>query len=322
MGDSGPEIATVGITIVGPPAREDSHAAALRSENSIATIQRSVELGSNFIDTSAEYDFGKSEEVVGRALKSFRREEIVLATKGGRVQGADGITCADQRPESIFRQIDASLRRLDTDWIDIYQLHGPDLETGTPVEESWAAMVKLKQQGKARYIGVCDFDVEMLARCESIHHIDSSQSPYNLVRRQAEADMFPWCVRHGVGIIVYSPMHLGLLSGSFDFSALSKEDGRRRSSWFSEPELSKNLTLVERLRPVAARHGKTVGQLAIAWTLANPGVDVAIVGARSPEQIRQTAPAADLRLSPDDMAQIDLILRGEVAVGGPAPEKM
>jgi aryl-alcohol dehydrogenase-like predicted oxidoreductase len=261
------------------------------------------------IDTAAEYGFGLSEVIVGKALQGLRRNEIFLATKGGRITSPNGLPQPDQRPVSILHQLDESLRRLGTDWIDLYQLHGPAVETGVPVEESWAAMAILKQQGKVRYIGLCDFDANVLARCEKIHHVDFAQTPYNLLRRGAEADIFRGCLRHDVGIIVYSPLHFGLLSGSFVFSALANADWRRRSSWFSEPELSKNLALVECLRVIAARHGKTVGQMAIAWTLANPAVNAAVVGVRRPSQAEQNLGAMVWHLSDVDLAEIEAVFR-------------
>ena len=275
---------------------------------SIAAIHRALDLGVNWIDTAAVYGAGHSEEVVGRALKGHVREQVFVATKCGRIPQPDGPPKGDLRPVSIRAELEASLRRLGTEYIDLYQFHWPDNETGTPVEESWATMAALCEEGKIRYAGVSNFDVPLLERCEAVRHVDSLQPPYSLLRRDAEAELLPWCLRNGTGVVVYSPMQAGLLSGTFSMDRVAEDDWRRRSPYFQEPALSRNLAFVERIRPIAERHGKTPGQLAIAWTLMNPAVTSAIVGARRPSQVEQNVGAAGWRLTPEEMAEIEAAL--------------
>ncbi len=192
--------------------------------------------------------------------------------------------------------------------MDLYQIHWPDTETGTPVEASWETLAALMAEGKTRYIGVSNFDVSLLRRCEPICHVDSLQPPYSLLRREIEREILPWCAEHGTGVIVYSPMQSGLLSGTFDLERLAPDDFRRNSPWFQEPQLSRALALVERLRPIAARHGREVGQLAVAWTLMRPGVTAAIVGARRPAQVEENVGAMGWRLAAEEMAEIEAAL--------------
>jgi aryl-alcohol dehydrogenase-like predicted oxidoreductase len=304
LGRNGPELTTVGFgawAAGGPWAfgwgpQDDGE--------SIAAIQRALELGVNWIDTAAVYGFGHSEEVVGRALLEVPRDSVIVATKCGRVPGDAGVPRGDLRPDSIRKQLDDSLARLRVDYVDIFQIHWPETDTGTPIEDSWAAMASLVDKGKARWIGVSNFDVPLLDKCERIRHVDSLQPPYSLLRREAEADLLPWCERQGTGVVCYSPMQAGLLSGSFDVNRLAPDDWRRRSPMFQEPQLGQNLALVERLRPIAERRGKTVGQLAIAWTLMNPAVTAAIVGARRPSQVDTNVGAMGRRLTEEEMAEI------------------
>src|SRR5579871_4348609 len=297
LGHSGPEISTVGFGawaaggpwMVGWGPQSD--------DDSIAAIRRSLELGCNWIDTAAIYGLGHSEVVVGKAIQGLRRDEILVFTKCGRVPDENGRPHSDLRPDGIRQQLEDSLRRLNVDTIDLYQIHWHDNDTGTPIEESWQALDALQREGKIRYLGVSNFDVDLLARCEAIRHVDSLQPPYSLLRLDVGTEILPWCHKNGTGVIVYSPMQAGLLSGSFDLARVAEDDWRRRNPMFQEPQLSQNLAFVERLRPIAARHGKTVGQLAIAWTLANPAVTAAIVGARSPAQVEQNAGAMGWRLT-------------------------
>jgi aryl-alcohol dehydrogenase-like predicted oxidoreductase len=216
----------------------------------------------------------------------------------------EGVGHSDLRPGNIHREIEASLRRLGTDYVDLYQFHWPDNETGTPVEESWSAMLSLRERGKVRCVGVSNFDVPLLERCEALGHVDSLQPPYSLLRPEVGEEILPWCLRNGTGVIVYSPMQAGLLSGKFDFSRVAEDDWRRRNPYFQEPQLSRNLAFAEALRPIAARHGKTVGNLAVAWTLANPAVTSAIVGARNPAQVEENVQAMGWRLTDAEMGEI------------------
>jgi aryl-alcohol dehydrogenase-like predicted oxidoreductase len=305
LGKSGPEISTVGFGawaaggpwLVGWGPQSD--------DDSIAAIRRSLELGCNWIDTAAIYGLGHSEEVVGRAIRGLPREEFIIATKCGRIPDENGRPRSDLRPDGIRQQLEDSLRRLGIETVDIYQIHWPDNETGTPIEESWQTMAALQREGKVRCLGVSNFDVDLLSRCEAIQHVDSLQPPYSLLRRDVETEILPWCHKNGTGVVVYSPMQAGLLSGSFDMARVAEDDWRRRNPLFQEPQLSQNLAFVERLRPIAARHGKTVGQLAIAWTLHNPAVTSAIVGARRPAQVEENVAAMGWRLTGDEAAEIE-----------------
>lgn len=305
LGKSGPEISTVGFGawaaggpwLVGWGPQSD--------EDSIAAMRKSVELGCNWIDTAAIYGLGHSEVVVGNAIQDLKRDEVLIFTKCGRVPDEEGKPHGDLRPASIRQQVEDSLRRLKIETIDLYQIHWPDKETGTPIEESWQAMVELKQEGKVRYLGVSNFDTDLLSRCEAIHHVNSLQPPYSLLRRDIESDILPWCLENGTGVIVYSPMQAGILSGSFDIGRVAVDDWRRRNPFYQEPQLSQNLAFVERLRPIADRHDKTVGQLAVAWTLRHPALTAAIVGARRPAQVEENVGAMGWHLTDEEMAEIE-----------------
>jgi aryl-alcohol dehydrogenase-like predicted oxidoreductase len=292
-------------------------------EASIAAMQHAIDCGINWIDTAAVYGLGHSEEVVGRFLRQLPpgRRPLVF-TKGGLVWDEANRMAEPRRvlsPSSIRTECEASLRRLGVERIDLYQFHWPD-QTGTPVEESWAAMVELVRAGKVRAIGVSNFDVALLERCERIGHVDSLQPPFSLIRRDAGAALLPWCAEHGTGVIVYSPMQSGILTDSFSparVAALAPDDWRRRSREFQPPGIDRNLALRDALRPVAARHGATVSAVAVAWTLAWPGVSGAIVGARSAEQVDGWIGAATLRLSAADLAEITAALQQSGAGTGP-----
>ncbi len=305
LGCSGPEITTVGFGAWAAGGPWKVGWGPQSDEDSIAAIRRSLDLGMNWIDTAAIYGLGHSEEVVGRAILGLKRNEILIFTKCGRVPDESGTPHSDLTPASIRREMEASLRRLGTDYVDLYQFHWADQETGTPLVESWATMVALQNEGKTRWIGVSNFDAALLLECEAIRHVDSLQPPYSLLRRDIEADVLPWCLKNGTGVICYSPMQSGLLSGSFDMARVAEDDWRRRNAYFQEPQLSKNLAFVERLRPIAGRYGKTVGQLAIAWTLMHPAMTAAIVGARRPRQVDENAQAMGWRLTEDELAEIE-----------------
>jgi len=267
-------------------------------------IDRALESGINWIDTAPIYGFGHSEEIVAQAL-SGRRGEIFLATKCGIIWDEQKKTTNTNRADSIFQELENSLKRLQTDFIDLYQIHWPDPRT--PVESSWEAMVQLKKQGKVKYIGVSNFNVRLLEKCEAIGHVDSLQPPYSLLDRRVESDILPWCLKNKTGVIAYSPIQNGLLSGKFDRSRLASDDWRHRSSHFKEPAFSKNLKFTEKLKPIAERNHKTVLQLAIAWVLMHPAVTAAIVGARRASQVEEIVGGADWKLSERDMAQIETL---------------
>jgi aryl-alcohol dehydrogenase-like predicted oxidoreductase len=292
--------------------------------DSIATIRRVLELGVNWVDTAAVYGLGHSEEVVRRALDGIPPgERPYIFTKCGLVWDERNPAAAPRqvlRPESIRAECEASLRRLGVERIDLYQFHWPD-QAGTPVEESWKAMTQLVEEGKVRAIGVSNFEVALLGRCEALRHVDSLQPPLSIIRRQAAESEIPWCAAHQTGVIGYSPLQSGLLTERFTQSrvaALPEDDWRRRSPDFKAPRLGRNLALRDALRPIAQRHDTTVSAVAIAWTLAWPGVTGAIVGARSPEQVDGWIGAATLELTLDDLDQIALAIGRTGAGAGPA----
>jgi aryl-alcohol dehydrogenase-like predicted oxidoreductase len=277
--------------------------------DSIAAIRRALDLGINWIDTAPAYGLGHSEEIVGRAIAGVR-DEVFVATKCSRVWD-EGSTSVYGRltAESVRREAEDSLRRLGVDVIDLYQIHWPNPDAW--IEEGWSAIADLIQAGKVRYGGVSNFSVAQLERIRPIHPVASLQPPYSMVRREIEDGLLPYCADHGIGVVVYSPMQSGLLTGKYDrvrIEALPDGDWRKDSRHFTEPELSANLELVKGLRPIAGRNGCTLPQLAIAWTLRRPEVTAAIVGARRPSQIEETAQAADWQLSDEDLAEIDTLL--------------
>jgi aryl-alcohol dehydrogenase-like predicted oxidoreductase len=276
---------------------------------SIAAIRRAVEAGINWIDTAPIYGLGHSEEVVGRALKGCATgHDVFVCTKCGRRTLSDGSPYGDLRPQSIRVECEASLRRLGVERLDLYQIHWPDLDTGAPLEDSWSAMSELVDEGKVQWIGVSNFDVDQLERCDAIRHVDSVQPPLSMVQRGALRNVIPWAVAHQTGVIVYSPMASGLLSGTFGrdrLENLAPDDMRRGRPEFTEPQLPKNLALVERLRAIADDLAATVAELAIAWTLAQEGVTGAIVGARRPSQLDQWIGAGRLELSEEMLRAIN-----------------
>jgi aryl-alcohol dehydrogenase-like predicted oxidoreductase len=292
-------------------------------DESVAAIRRAIEAGVSWVDTAPTYGDGHSEEVVGRALEPFRTgEDVLVFTKCGR-PWRGGEVYYDLRPESIREECEASLRRLRVERIDLYQFHWPDYGTGTPVEESWGTMVELVDEGKVRWLGVCNFDLPGLERCESIRHVDSLQPPLSLLSRDARSELVPWALENGTGVIAYSPMASGLLTGSFNregLARLAEDDWRRKAPAFQEPQLSRNLDLVDRLEPLAARLGVGVSALAIAWVLAVPGVTAAIVGGRRPAQLDEWLAAGELQLDDELLAEIETHLEETGAGTDEAPQ--
>ena len=291
---------------------------------SIAAMRHAVGRGVNWIDTAAVYGLGHSEEVVGRFLKMLPAgDRPMVFTKCGLVWDDEHRRAVARRtlsPASIREECDASLRRLGVERIDLYQFHWPD-ESGVAVEDSWAEMIRLVEAGKVRLAGVSNFDVPLLERCEAVRHVDSLQPPFSLIRREAAGREIPWCRERGTGVIVYSPMQSGLLTDRFSrerIAAMAPDDWRRASVHFQEPNLHANLALRDRLRPVAARRGTTVAAVAVAWTLAWPGVTGAIVGARSPEQVDGWIAGGQLTLDEDDLTEIGAAVRETGAGSGPA----
>jgi aryl-alcohol dehydrogenase-like predicted oxidoreductase len=276
-----------------------------QDEQSIAAIQRAVELGVNWIDTAAAYGFGHSEEIVGRALAGVEARPYVF-TKASLLEGPGRRVIHSLKRDSILREAHASLKRLGVDAIDLYQIHWPIPDED--IEEGWSAFAELKEQGLVRHIGVSNFDAEQLRRIQQIAPVETLQPQYSLIERDIEGEILPVAERDGIGVIVYSPMSSGLLTGAMTrerIAGLPDDDWRKHDDRFREPELSRNLALVERLGVVAERHGSVAGTVAIAWTLSNPAVDGAIVGFRSPEQVDPLIDAANLELSQDDITTIE-----------------
>ena len=287
-------------------------------------MRKALELGVNWIDTAAVYGLGHSELVVGRLLRGVpAAQRPFIFTKCGLVWNDVDPMAPPRRvltPESIRRECEASLTRLGVERIDLYQFHWPD-EAGTRVEDSWAVMVDLVREGKVRAIGVSNFDVRLLNRCEAIRHVDSLQPPFSMINRAAAERTIPWCGTHETGVICYSPMESGLLTETFSadrVASLASDDWRRSSPRFQGDELAPNLALRDALRPIARRHGTTVSAIAIAWVLAWPGVSGAIVGARTPKQVEGWIDAASLTLTTDDLDEIATAIRRTRAGEGPA----
>ena len=274
---------------------------------SVAAIHRALELGMNWIDTAAAYGLGHSEEVVARALQGWRGQRPYVFTKCGRIWNAQGKVDYSLRRDSIRRECEASLRRLKTDLIDLYQIHWPAEDLNETIE-GWSTLLALQMEGKVRWVGLCNASVEEMEKLQSVAHITSLQPPYSLIRRGVETAQLPWCQKENVGVIVYSPMASGLLTGKMTrerISALPKTDWRTRNDQFKEPKLSENLKLVDRLRTVGTQHGRSPGEVAIAWTLRNPAVTGAIVGARNPKQVDGIIGAMDFRLTTSEIEEID-----------------
>jgi aryl-alcohol dehydrogenase-like predicted oxidoreductase len=273
-------------------------------KQSVAAIHRALELGINWIDTAAVYGMGHSEEVVALALRTWPGPRPYVFTKCGLRWDEQGYVHRSLNAASIRQECEESLRRLKVDAIDLYQVHWPTEE----LEEGWSAMARLQKEGKVRWIGVSNFGVEEMGRAQAIAPITSLQPPYSLVRREIEHEILPYCRSEELGVIVYSPMASGLLTGAMTrkrVDALSMSDWRSRDIEFQEPRLSRNLALVERLRDIGERYGRPPGQIAIAWTLRNPAVTGAIVGARNAKQVEGNVGAADLRLTEEEIAEIE-----------------
>ena len=274
-------------------------------DDSIAAIRAGLDAGLNWIDTAAVYGLGHSEEVVARALQGISPKPYVF-TKCERTWNKQREIVKSLKPDSIRRECEQSLRRLKVDAIDLYQIHWPEPED--EVEEGWETMIRLKEEGKVRWIGVSNFDDKQIERISKYAVPTSLQPPYSLVSPEIEEKLLPYCGQHNIGVIVYSPMRNGLLSGRMTkdrVAGFPEDDFRRRSPHFQEPNLSRNLRLVEVLREIGGRHGRTPGEVAIAWTLRRPEVTGAIVGLRNAEQLQGVIGAATFRLSEEEVREID-----------------
>jgi len=269
----------------------------------IAAIHRAIEKGMNWIDTAAVYGLGHSEELVARALKGMSEKPYIF-TKCGLVWDDARKTSQNLKAESIRMECEASLRRLNVDVIDLYQVHWP---VDKDLDEAWEMMEKLRSEGKVRYIGVSNYNVEQLKQSMKIAPVSSLQPPYSLLNREYEKEILPFCKENGIGVIVYSPMGSGLLTGAMTrerIAAMPSDDWRRNSNYFQEPALTQNLKLVEKLKTIGAKYGRSAGEVAIAWTLQNPAVTAAIVGGRNAGQVEGISKAWDFRLSEEDKAVI------------------
>jgi len=274
-------------------------------DDSIAAIHHALELGVNWIDTAAQYGFGHSEEVVGRAIAGLAERPYIF-TKGGQPEGPGGATLHDLTRDGLRSELEASLTRLGLDAVDLYQIHWPIPDE--QIEEGWTALAEFRDEGLAHHVGVSNFSVEQLRRSQAIAHVETLQPPYSLIARDVEEEILPFAEREDIGVIVYSPMGSGLLTGAMSrgrIESLPDDDWRKHAPPFQDPSLSENLALAERLGRVGERHGTTAGAVAVAWTLRNEAVDGAIVGFRRPDQVDPIVAAADLELGDEDVAEIE-----------------
>lgn len=276
-------------------------------EEAVDAIRRAVELGINWVDTAAVYGLGHSEELVAQALKGISDDERPLVfTKCSLVWDENGEISNNLKKDSVKRECEDSLRRLQADVIDLYQIHWPNPEED--IEEGWEALSELKEEGKVRHIGVSNFDAEQMERISEIAPVEMLQPPYSMLKRGVEDEILPYCEKNDVGVIVYSPMRSGLLTGKMTrerVESMPSDDWRRNNDDFNEPKLSKNLELVEKLREIGGRHDKSPAEVAIAWTLRHPAVTAAIVGGRRPDQVDGIIGAAEFRLSEDELGEIE-----------------
>jgi aryl-alcohol dehydrogenase-like predicted oxidoreductase len=279
-------------------------------EEAVGAIRRAVDLGLNWIDTAAVYGLGHSEELVARALKGLPESERPhVFTKCSRVWDESGNVSDNLKKDSVKRECEDSLRRLQADVIDLYQIHWPRPEED--IEEGWSALAELKDEGKVRHIGVSNFDVSQMERAQSIAPVETLQPPYNLLNRGIEEEILPYCAEQDIGVIVYSPMRSGLLTGKMTrerVQGLPSDDWRRNNSDFQEPRLSRNLELVGLLGEIGKERGRSPAEVAIAWTLRHPAVTAAIVGGRRPDQVDGIIGAAEFRLSEDELERIEAFL--------------
>jgi|SRR5215211_4202860 len=284
-----------------------------------AAVRRALDLGVNFFDTAQAYGFGKAEQLLAEALgEDIRRDDVIVATKGGLRPVGDGIE-RDSSPAWLRSGVEASLEKLGVEAIDVYQVHWPDPDV--PFEETAAALKDLVAEGKIRHVGVSNFDPRQMAEFSRTLQIETLQPPYHLFRREIEQDVLPWCREHGIGVLIYGPLAHGLLSGRFDRDTeLPDDDWRSGSDLFSGEAFRRNLETVDELRAFAESRAWTLPELAVAWTLANPAVHVAIVGGRRPAHVEGAAGGAEIELSSDDLGEIDRIMERAAQVAGPSPE--
>jgi aryl-alcohol dehydrogenase-like predicted oxidoreductase len=288
-----------------------------------ATVQKALELGINCFDTAQAYGFGLAERMLGEALQPYLkglREDLVLATKGGLRMEGDTLL-RDASPRWLRQGVEQSLRNLGVDYLDLYQVHWPD--PITPFEETAQALDQLVRAGKIRYVGVSNYNAQQMNTFEQTRKLDALQPPYSLFQREIEQEILPYTQKHGIGVMAYGPLAHGLLGGSFTpQTTFAPDDWRSKSTIFHGEPFQRNVAVVEHLKRLAEQRGMTIAQLAIAWVLTQPGIDVAIVGARNPGQLAQTALADDIHLTHETLQEIERMMREAVPIGGPAPEGM
>lgn len=318
LGTTGLEITRLGI---GAWAMGGNMWGPQDDSESVAAIRHAIERGINWIDTAAVYGNGHSEAVIGEALRGVAADKRPFVfTKGGIVRDREGKNPRRLAEKNHLRgELEASLKRLQVEVIDLYQLHWP--ADDVPLEEYWATLLELKAEGKVRHVGLSNHDVPALMRAEAIGHVETLQPPFSMIRRDTAADILPWCHAHGTGVICYSPMQAGLLTGSFTrerAAALPDNDWRKASPEFMGVRLDRNLALAAKLRPIADKHGTSVSTVALTWVLAWPGVTAAIVGARSPSQVDGWIDAARIELDATDLHAIAAFIENTSAGQGPA----
>ena len=309
LGNSDLEITPIGIGAWAMGGSGYKFAWGAQDDNeSIRGIHKAIDAGINWIDTAAVYGLGHSEEVVGKAIAQLSSKPYIFS-KCERIWNEQGEIAKSLKADSIRREVEASLQRLNVDVIDLYQIHWPEPEED--VEEGWTTLADLKKQGKVRHIGVCNFNVAQLKRAQAIAPVTSLQPPYSILRRGIEGEILPYTLEQGIGVIGYSPMASGLLSGTMTAeraAALPVDDWRSRSDEFQEPKLTRNLLVASKLAEIGARHGRTAGEAAIAWTFRQPAVTGAIVGIRNPEQVDGIIGAMSFRLNAAEIAELEAVL--------------
>jgi aryl-alcohol dehydrogenase-like predicted oxidoreductase len=305
LGKNGPEISVIGFGSWAIGGGGWASAWGNQDDElSVESVRVALYNGINFFDTAAVYGLGHSEEVIGKALKGDR-DQVVLATKCGLVWDENKNISKNGTYDSILREAEASLRRLGTDYIDLYQMHWPDTDANAPAEETMRAMDKLVQDGKVRYVGVSNYNVSLLEASLSVRHVDSLQPPYSILRPAVEKEILPFCLDKGIGVVAYSPLTSGLLSGNYTYDTkFSDDDWRSRNAAHTGEGLRKNVERVENLKAIASRYSITMPQLAIAYDLAHPALTSALVGVRKPSHILSVLPAIDLTLDEATLAEI------------------
>ncbi len=307
LGKNGPELTVVGLGAWSMGGSWEFGWGPVDDKESVRTIHRALDFGINWIDTAAVYGLGHSEEIVGQALRGIR-DEVFVATKCGMVWDDKGVVTKNLKPVSIRREVEASLRRLGTDHIDLYQFHWPDPQT--PVEDSWTTMADLVKEGKVRSIGVSNYSVADLERCRAIAPVQSLQPPYSMLNREVERELLPYCQSMDIGVVAYSPLASGLLTGNFNPDKLAPDDWRKKNRQFSAENRAKAAGLLAALQPLAEKHSVGVGAIAIAWVLRTNAVTSAIVGARKQWQIEDTVGASEVELTASDVQAIESHLKG------------